>query len=80
MEVRLRLRKVGKSAKGAYNFRIVACSRSKSRDSNFLDDIGYYDPSKKPAVIKIDKAKAEYWLKRGAQPSDTVRSLLKKEK
>ncbi|MFC1593706.1 30S ribosomal protein S16 [Candidatus Omnitrophota bacterium] len=78
MSVRLRLRKVGKSSKGAYNFKIVACDKREGRDSRFLDEIGYYDPSKKPAVIKINRAKADLWLKKGAQPSATVKSLLKK--
>ncbi len=80
MSVRLRLKKVGKSSKGAYNYRIVACTKTAARDGRFLDEIGYYDPAKKPASVKINKAKAEYWLKKGAIPSNTVKSLLKKEK
>ncbi|MGB2705914.1 MAG: 30S ribosomal protein S16, partial [Candidatus Omnitrophota bacterium] len=46
----------------------------------FIEEIGYYDPKKNPASVKIDREKALYWLKNGARPSVTVRSLLKKEK
>ena len=78
MEVKLRLRKVGKISRGHYNFRIVACSGEKTRDCRFLEELGCYDPTKNPPLIKINKTRVDFWLKRGAQPSDTVRSLLKK--
>lgn len=77
MEVRLRLQRAGKSASKRYNYRIVAISKESSRDSRHLELLGYYDPSKKPAVVSIDKEKVEKWLKKGAQMSDTVRSLVK---
>ena len=77
MEVRIRLQKSGKSANKRYNYRVVAISRSKSRDSKHLDLLGYYDPSKKPAVVSINKEKLNKWLKNGAQMSATVKALVK---
>jgi small subunit ribosomal protein S16 len=78
MEVRIRLQKKGQTAKKRYNYRIVAISRNKSRDSRRLDILGYYDPAKKPAVIRLDKEKLDKWIKQGARMSDTVKSLSKK--
>ena len=49
------------------------------RDGRFIEEIGYYDPTKDPAVVKIDSDKAKAWIANGAQPTDTVRVLLKKE-
>lgn len=79
MEVRIRLQKAGKAANKAYNYRIVAMPRDGGRDSRTLDILGYYDPAKKPAAYKIDKDKVNAWLAKGAQLSDTVRSLMKKK-
>jgi len=78
MEVRIRLQKAGKSAKKRYNYRVVAISRASSRQARHLEILGYYDPAKKPAVIVINHEKIERWVKRGAQMSDTVKSLVKK--
>ena len=80
MEVRIRLQKASQRAKKRYNYRIVAISKAKSRDSRFLELIGHYDPAKKPAIIQLDQAKLEKWLNQGAQMSDTVKSLVKKFK
>ena len=80
MEVRLRLQKIGKSAGRSTNYRIVALPRKGGRDSRTLDILGFYDPSKKPAAFKLDKAKVESWVSKGAQMSDTVKSLMKKTK
>ena len=80
MEVRLRLQRAGKPANKRYNYRIVAISRSSSRDSRHLDIVGHYDPAKKPAVIFINQQKLEKWLKNGARMSDTVKALVKKSK
>ncbi len=77
MEVRLRLQKAGKSANKRYNYRIVAISKTDTRDGRHLDLLGYYDPAKKPAVVSINKQKLNKWLKQGAQMSDTVKSLVK---
>ncbi len=78
MEVRIRLQKAGKSAKKRYNYRIVAISRAKGRQGRHLDILGYYDPAKRPAVVHINKSKLDAWLKKGAQMSETVKSLAKK--
>ena len=77
MEVRIRLQRAGKSASKRYNYRIVAISKTCTRDGRHLDLLGYYDPSKKPASISINKEKLDKWLKQGAQMSDTVRTLAK---
>ncbi len=61
-------------------YRIVATERGSPRDGRFIEEIGYYDPKKNPAVIKINKERALYWLKNGAKPSVTVKSMLKKQK
>lgn len=80
MEVRIRLQKAGKTAKKRYNYRIVVISRAAPRQGRHLDLIGYYDPSKKPAVISINQEKLNKWVERGARLSNTVRSLVKKKK
>jgi len=76
MEVRIRMQKIGKAANKRYNFRIVAISRQDSRQSQNLEILGYYDPSRKPASLSIDQEKLEHWLKKGARMTDTVRSLV----
>jgi small subunit ribosomal protein S16 len=77
MEVRIRLQKAGKSASKRYNYRVVAMSRSQTRDGRHLELLGYYDPAKKPAVVSIDKEKLNKWLEKGAQMSATVKALVK---
>lgn len=77
MEVRIRLQKAGKSANKQYNYRVVAISKAKTRDGKHLELLGYYDPAKKPASLSIDQEKLDKWLKKGAQMSDTVKSLVK---
>jgi len=73
---RIRLRRMGAKKKPFYRI-VVADSRS-PRDGRFIEEIGYYDPLKNPAEVKIDDEKAIKWLKNGAQPSETVRALLNK--
>ena len=73
--VKIRLTRMG--SKKAPFYRIVAIDSRKARDAQYLDNIGYYDPTKEPAVVKIDTAQATEWLERGAQPTDTVRSIFK---
>ena len=80
MEVRIRLQKAGKSATKAYNYRIVALPSKGGRDNKALEILGYYDPAKKPAAFSINKEKVNAWVAKGAQLSDTVRSLMKKAK
>lgn len=74
--VRLRLRRMG--ARNCPFYRVVAVDSRKSRDGEYIESIGYYDPKPTPSDIKLDKEKALKWLEVGAQPSETVRSLLKK--
>jgi small subunit ribosomal protein S16 len=73
----IRLRRTG-AAKRPYYRVVVADSRS-TRDGRFVEVLGHYDPRRDPAVVEIDTERARYWLDKGAQPSDTVRSLLKRE-
>ena len=74
----IRLRRTG-STKRPYYRVVVADSRS-WRDGRFVEVLGHYDPRRSPAVVKIDADRAEYWIGKGARPSDTVRSMLKKQK
>lgn len=74
MAVRIRLRRMG--AKKAPFFRLVVADSRSPRDGRFIEEIGYYDPTKDPAVVNIAEEKALEWLRKGAQPSDTARSLL----
>ncbi len=80
MEVKIRLQRAGKSAKGRYNYRIVAISKTKPRDSKHLEILGYYDAAKNPAIVSVDHTKVDKWLKNGAQMTATVKSLVKKSK
>ena len=74
--VKIRLKRMGMKKKPFY--RIVVADVNSPRDGRFIEEIGYYDPMKQPAEIKIDNEKAATWIKNGAQPTDTVRVLLKK--
>lgn len=76
MATRIRLKRVGAKKKPFYRV-VVADSRS-PRDGRFIEEIGYYQPTADPQVIKIDEEKVLRWLAQGAQPSDTVRALLKR--
>ena len=80
MEVRIRLQKASVGAKKRFNYRVVVISRTKARQSRNLEILGHYDPSKKPAIVQINKERVNQWVKQGAQMSDTVKSLLKKSK
>ena len=77
MAVKLRLKRMG--AKKAPFYRIVAADSRFPRDGRFIETVGTYDPVKKPAIVTIDEAKALKWLNNGAQPTETVRSILSKE-
>ena len=76
MAVKMRLRRMG--AKRAPFYRVVVADSRYPRDGRFIEEIGTYNPMKDPAEIKIDVEKAEQWLKNGAQPTDTVKVILKK--
>lgn len=77
MAVKIRLNRMGAKKNPFYRV-IVADSRS-PRDGRFIENIGYYDATKQPAILKIDSEKALAWLAKGAQPTDTVKSLFSKE-
>ena len=74
--VKIRLRRMG--AKKAPFYRVVVADSRFARDGRFIEEIGYYDPTKEPSVVKVDAEKAKQWLSNGAQPTDTVREILKK--
>ncbi len=77
MAVKIRLKRMGAKKRPFYRI-VVADSRS-PRDGRFIESIGYYDPTKEPNSVKIDADKVLVWLEKGAQPTDTVRSLLRKD-
>lgn len=76
MAVKIRLKRMG--AKKSPFYRVVVADSRYPRDGRFIEEIGTYNPLMDPAEIKIDNDKAATWLKNGAQPTDTVKSLLKK--
>jgi small subunit ribosomal protein S16 len=71
----IRLRRTGTTKRPYY--RVVVADARCWRDGRFVEVLGHYDPRRNPAVVKIDAERAQYWISKGAQPSDTVRSLLK---
>ena len=73
--VKIRFRRMG--AKKAPFYRIVVADSRYPRDGRFIEEIGYYDPTKEPSVISVDTEKANKWIANGAQPTDTVKKLLK---
>ena len=76
MSVKIRLKRMGMKKKPFY--RVVVSDARSPRDGRFIEEIGYYDPMTQPAEIKVNNERAQYWLGVGAQPTDTVRILLKK--
>ena len=74
--VKIRLRRMG--AKKAPFYRIVVADSRFPRDGRFIEELGTYKPQEQPSEFKIDAEKAQQWIKDGAQPTDTVRALLKK--
>ena len=73
----IRLRRTGTTKRPYY--RVVVADSRAWRDGRFVETLGHYDPRKHPAVVKIDAERAQYWISKGAKPSETVRSLLKKK-
>lgn len=76
MAVKIRLKRVG--AKKAPYYRIVVADSRSPRDGKFIEEIGHYNPNTDPATVVVDNEAAKNWMKNGAQPTETVRSLLKK--
>ena len=72
----IRMRRVGTTKKPF--FRVVVTEARSARESSFVENVGTYNPRTKPATVEINKPRIEHWLKRGAKPSDSVRTLLSK--
>ena len=77
MAVKLRLKRMGKKKNPVY--RVVVADARSPRDGRFIEEIGTYDPNQEPSFVKIDAEAAKKWISNGAQPTDTVKSLLKKQ-
>ncbi len=75
MAVKIRLRRMG--AKKAPFYRVVVADSRFPRDGRFIEEIGFYNPNVDPAEVKVDAEKAQDWIKKGAQPTDTVKRLFK---
>lgn len=78
MAVAIRLRRIGKRPHKRPFFRVTVVDKRKARDGRFIEEIGLYAPTQSPPLVKINKERYDFWLKRGAQPSLTVMSLMKK--
>ncbi len=78
MSVKIRLKRIG--AKNSPVYRIVVADSRSPRDGKFIEEIGTYQPAKKGENFTLDAARADYWLTKGAQPTETVRSFLRKAK
>ena len=76
MAVKIRLRRMG--AKKAPFYRLVVADSRYPRDGRFIEELGYYDPTKEPSLVKVDDEKVKSWIAKGAQPTDTVKAILKK--
>ncbi|MFY9691867.1 MAG: 30S ribosomal protein S16 [Candidatus Acidiferrales bacterium] len=74
----IRLARIGKKKRPFY--RVVVTEKTRPRNGRFVEIVGTYDPLKKPAAVEFDRERVAYWLSKGAQPSDTVRSLLRNPK
>lgn len=77
MAVKIRLRRMG--AKKAPFYRIVVADSRYPRNGRFIEEVGTYDPTKNPSVVKVDAEKTKKWIANGAQPTDTVKNILKSE-
>lgn len=77
MALKIRLRRMG--AKKAPFYRFVVAEATSPRDGRFVEELGFYNPTKNPAIVQIDEEKALKWLANGATPTDTVRSFLSKQ-
>jgi small subunit ribosomal protein S16 len=75
--VKLRLRRMG--AKKRPSYRVVAADSRSPRDGRIIESLGYYDPLTEPSTVKLNEDRVRHWLSVGAQPSDTVRDLLRRQ-
>jgi len=78
MAVRIRLRRIGKNPKGQIHFRVTVFDETRSRDGRYIEELGSYDPN--TGAVKMKKDRYDYWVSKGAQPSETVKSFAKKIK
>jgi len=76
MAVHVRLRRIGKNPKGKIHFRVSVFDERRGRDSRFIEELGFYNPGS--SAVKINRERLAYWVKNGAQVSDTIKSLVKK--
>ena len=74
----IRLARIGKKKRPFY--RVVVTEKTRPRNGRFVEIVGTYDPLKKPAAVQLDRERVQYWMSKGAQPSDTVRSFLRNPK
>ena len=74
----IRLARIGKKKHPFY--RVVVTEKTRPRNGRFVEIVGTYDPSKTPSVVDLNRARVDYWIGKGAQPSDTVRSFLRNHK
>ncbi len=74
----IRLARTG--ARKKPNYRVVVIDKARARDGRFVEIVGHYDPRKNPVVISLNSERVQYWLSKGAQPSETVRSFLRPSK
>ena len=75
MAVKIRLTRLGKKKQPTY--RVIVADERAPRDGRFIEELGFYDPTQEPSVVKIDTEKAKKWIANGAKPTDTVAKLLK---
>ena len=75
MAVKIRLTRLGKKKQPTY--RVIVADERAPRDGRFIDELGFYDPTQEPSVVKVDTEKAKDWIAKGAKPTDTVAKLLK---
>ena len=75
MAVKIRLTRLGMKKQPTY--RVIVADERAPRDGRFIDELGFYDPTQEPSVVKIDTEKAKDWIAKGAKPTDTVAKLLK---
>jgi len=76
MAVRIRLRRIGKNPKKRPHFRISVFEETRGRDGRFIEELGFYNPISN--LVRMKRERLDYWIKKGAQPSLTVKSLMKK--
>ena len=76
--LRIRLSRRGK--KGDPHYRVVVAEKKNARDGRFVEIVGYYNPAQKPVLLHLDLIRIDHWVEQGAQPSNTVRSLIKRVK